>query len=150
VKTQAHQENHEKEAELMPVTVQEFEDQLRQRMLNLDPAVFSVESAIVGIDVDSMAGIGIFGDFARVVVWFWLRCEERCGGLARKMPGSLTTIPLVSYAKDDNAFVLYSRASSKGATPMTWRKSSMTSFKTCKAAMRRTRSALASGFFPLI
>lgn len=39
------------------------------------------ESAIVGIDVDSMAGSGVsvFADFGDAVCWFWRVCEDQWG-----------------------------------------------------------------------
>lgn len=63
----------------MPRTVQDYEDKVRAGCY-FDPYV-TPTSAIVGIDVDSMAGSGIrvFGDFGEAVGWFWRVCEDQYG-----------------------------------------------------------------------
>lgn len=61
----------------MARTVQEYEDGVRGGHypdgLNVTP-----ESAIVGIDVNSMVGSGVsvFADFGDAVCWFWRVCED--------------------------------------------------------------------------
>lgn len=70
----------EKEANRMSSAVQYIEDWVRRGMVIESPEV-TPESAIVGVDTNSMAGSStcIFSCFEEAVAWFWQRCEEIWG-----------------------------------------------------------------------
>jgi len=81
----------------MSSIVQLYEDSVREGDYP-DQLSITGESAIVGVDVDSMAGSGtsVFAEFANAVCWFWRICEDywQSGGKDPWIPDEQATTPL--------------------------------------------------------